>query len=322
MKARETVNIFFSCDDKYVPYMAVTIASIKENSAPERDYMLRVLHTGISEQKANIIKKELSGRRFGIDFIDISEKVSEISDRLHTRDYYSKTTYYRLFIPELFPELEKALYLDSDIIVTGDISELYDTPLTAELVAAVRDEFVYTNPSLNKYAVTRIGHASARQYFNAGVLLMNLSLMRRIRFEEVFLRLLSEVTFTVAQDQDYLNVICRGRVKYISYGWNFMPLEGAEDLGDAVNLVHFNLDNKPWQRGGILYDELFWEIALRSALGKEISDAKGAYTDRDRRRSKRETEALIQKAESEASDVRECNEIQRKISAIFEEFSL
>ncbi len=319
---KDIVNIFFSCDDNYAAYMAVTIASIKENSDSDRIYRLRVLHTKISEKKAKIIKSELSGENFSIDFFDINEKVSAISEKLHTRDYYSKTTYYRMFIPELFPELDKALYLDSDIIVTGNISELYDVKLESELAAAVRDEFVCTSPILSDYVTKRIGLERPEQYFNAGVLLMNLALMRKLRFEEVFLRLLSEVKFAVAQDQDYLNVICRGRVKYLSYDWNFMPLVGAEDIGDAVNLVHFNLDNKPWQRGGLLYDELFWELALRSALSKEITDARSAYTDSDRRRSKEGTERLILAAKSEADDTESTKTVQSKISNIFAEFSL
>ncbi len=318
---RESVNIFFACDDKYAAYMAVTMESIKENSAQNRDYHIRILHTGIGEEKQALIKSELSEKNFKIDFVDINDKINEISDRLHTRDYYSKTTYYRLFIPNLFPEIEKALYLDCDIVVTGDISELYSVDIGDNLVAAVRDEFVFSNKILSDYATNRIGHKSPELYFNAGVLLMNLSEMRRVRFEKMFLRLIEEVKFVVAQDQDYLNVLCKDRVTYVTYSWNFMPLPGTE-AEDAINLIHFNLDNKPWQRKGILYDEVFWEIARRSAFSKEIHRAKGEFSFADIRRSKEETAKLIETARLEAENTEENAIIKEKIEKIFSEFAI
>ncbi len=319
---KEPVNIFFACDAKYMAYTAVTIASIKKNSSLDRDFLIKILHTGIEEERKTALCSEFSEPRFQIEFCDISPSLESISELLHTRDYYTKTTYYRIFIPTLFPNIRKALYLDSDIVVTGDVGDLYDTDIGCALVGAVRDEFVYSNKILAEYAKNRLGLSSASKYFNAGVLIMNLERMREIRFLEVFTRLISEVKFDVAQDQDYLNVICKGRVKYLGYEWNFMPLEGASEPRDGVSLVHYNLDNKPWQRGGILYDELFWELALCSALSDEISGARDAYTEHDIRKSRKETEKLIAAAGVQASDAETNLIISKKIAAILSEFSL
>ena len=315
----QNVNLFFSCDDKYSAFMAVALKSIKNNSAKDRVYNTRILHTGMAEDRQNKIISSLSDKNFNIEFIDISDSVSEFGERLHTRDYYSKTTYYRLFIPNLFPELDKALYLDSDIVVTGDIAELYDVEMGECLVGAVRDEFVYSNEILRSYVENRVGHKSSEHYFNAGVLLMNLKEMRRVRFEEMFLRLLEEVKFDVAQDQDYLNVICKDKVVYMDSSWNFMPLPYATKP-EIVNLIHFNLDNKPWQKNGILFDELFWTLADESIFSREITERKNSYSSEDVARSAEETAVLIENAKRQAEDEKENNSIKEKIARVISEF--
>ena len=99
------------------------------------------------------------------------------------------------------------------------------------------------------------------RYFNAGILLMNLKAMRAFHFQQVFLELLDKVTFQVAQDQDYLNVICRDRVRYVGCEWNAMP-NGAP-VGQP-QIIHYNVDCKPWHRDEVRYEAYFWDYANRS----------------------------------------------------------
>lgn len=292
----DTVDLFFACDDSYVPFLAVSIASIKENRDPSRNYELRILHTGLQAQNIRRLTDSFNSARFSIEFVNISKNVAEFSDRLHTRDYYSKSTYYRLFIPELFPQLTKALYLDCDIVVLGDISRLYDVKLGSNLAGAVPDSMVTTIDPFRQYVQNRLG-ISAENYFNAGVLLMNLDEMRRCRFSEVFLKLLQQVTFRVAQDQDYLNVICKDRVRYVGYEWNTMP--GCLRT-DTPNLIHFNLDCKPWQRDDVAYSDLFWNYAERSGFLSEILTIRAGFTQEHIDRAAEQTENLIAMGQRQA----------------------
>ena len=142
------VNIFFATDDGYIPYLTVTLTSLKENCDKKRFYSIRILVTCISEEYKEKITSQFNDDSFRVEFVDIKERIEYISEKLHTRDYYSKTTYYRLFIPNLFPELKKALYLDGDIVILGDISELYDTELEDNLVGAITDSFVSESEKL------------------------------------------------------------------------------------------------------------------------------------------------------------------------------
>lgn len=291
-----TVNLFFACDDNYVPFLAVTLTSIRETCDHDRHYAVRILQTGIREESKQRLTAQFTAPNFSLEFVDVSPMLAEISDQLHTRDYYSKSTYYRLFIPELFPQLDKALYLDCDIVLTGDVSQLYDTPLEDHLVAAVPDGAVAAIAPFREYVSKRL-RVDPANYFNAGVLLMNLEQMRRCDFTGVFLRLLGAVTFRVAQDQDYLNVICRNRVYYLSPMWNTMP---SGIPVEQPQLIHYNLDSKPWQRDDVAYGELFWDMAERSGFLPEILAIRSGFTQERIEHSAQQTQRLIYMGQRQA----------------------
>ena len=80
------------------------------------------------------------------------------------------------------------------------------------LVAAAPDDIIQYNKVFQDYAELVVGVSKYQNYFNAGVLLMNLDELRKFKFQEKFMYLLGTVKFSVAQDQDYLNVICKNRV--------------------------------------------------------------------------------------------------------------
>lgn len=231
-----------------------------------------------------------------MEFIDITQAVEQFADKLHTRDYYSKSTYYRLFIPDLFPGLDKALYLDSDVVLLGDVSELYDVDLEDNLVGAIPDSVVGSIPALALYTKKRL-RVAADHYFNAGVLLMNLDAMRKCDFLNVFLRLLQSVTFQIAQDQDYLNVICKNRVEYVGFEWNTMPCDVHTN---APKLIHYNLDFKPWHRDDVAFGDVFWDYAERSGYLEEIRKVREGYTEWHVARSAEETTHLIAMGKKQA----------------------
>lgn len=304
------VQLFFSCDDAYIPFLAVTLESLRTNCDPKRRYCLHILHTGVSPENIARITDAFDGGCFSVEFRDISTTVEMFSARLHTRDYYSRTTYYRLFIPELFPSLERALYLDSDLVVQGDISQLYDTELGDHLAAAIPDTFIQREESLRLYATIRVGLDSCKSYFNAGVLLMNLRAMREYGFQRVFLSLLDAVKFNIAQDQDYLNVICKDRTVLLGTEWNTMPFEAETP---ETKLVHFNLDNKPWHKDGVPYGGLFWHYADRCAYADDVRAVRRAYSEQQRIKSASETQNLLVLAREQATDRVENARIHRKI---------
>lgn len=206
---RAIVPIFFACDEEFVKYMLVTIRSVMENASDGQDYRIYVLNTSISDARKKEVTDQVSeDSRFTVEFVNVTPYLDELKEKLPLRDYYSLTTYYRLFIPNLYPEYNKVIYLDSDVVVKGDIYELYTTELEGFYVGAVSDQLVTQLDVFGRYVEQVLG-VKRNEYFNAGVLLMNCQALRDTDFLERFIELVNTYTFVVAQDQDYLNVICK-----------------------------------------------------------------------------------------------------------------
>lgn len=277
-KSKNVIPIFFAVDDGYIPFLAVTIESILENASEENFYEIKVLYTNISSDYMKRIKK-LEKDNLKIEFVNLNYYIDSIKDKLYTRDYYSKTTYFRLFIPSLYPQYDKALYLDADIVLNADVAELYNIDIKDNLVGAAPDEVVGFTPIFREYVERVVGVSSYKHYFNAGVLIMNLKALREFNFQEKFLYLLDKVTFTVAQDQDYLNRICKGRVHLLDVVWDKMPVGRRTIANQDIKLVHYNFAQKPWHYETVLYEEYFWKYAEKTDFIDQIRKEQSAYSD-------------------------------------------
>ena len=302
----EKINLFFAIDGNYCPFLSSALHSILKNANPSYKYDIYILHNSIPEDHQNIVVNQVKGKA-DLEFIDVikfvsmKEKLDMLADRLVTRDYYTKTTYYRLFIPNMFKNLDKALYLDVDIIVDGDISELYSTNLGDNLVGAIPDAAVANTPVFGEYVEKALG-VKTEKYFNAGILLMNLKKMREWDFEGKFIDLLSKYSFRVAQDQDYLNVLTKDQVKYVDYCWNVMPVPNNKLTASKLNLVHYNMSWKPWIFEDTLYADLFWKYAKECPMYQQILDIKNSFTDEKREGYLTGGANLLKMAGDEAND--------------------
>ncbi|MBO7394235.1 MAG: glycosyltransferase family 8 protein, partial [Abditibacteriota bacterium] len=127
--------------------------------------------------------------------------------------YYSKTTYYRLYIAELYPEYNKVIYIDSDTVVQGDISELYNTDVSDYPIGAVRDRFMEA-----KY-YRRYNIPKGTPVFNAGIMLINLANWRETGLHKKALDYSAE---TGLNDQISLNTLLRGNWLPLDYRWNMV----------------------------------------------------------------------------------------------------
>jgi len=297
MKKEEVIPIFFAVDDEYIPFLAVALQSLIENASKNNYYSIKILYTNIKEENQEKINK-YKRENLDIEFVDLNYYINKVKDKLYTRDYYSKTTYFRLFIPDLYPQYDKVLYLDSDIVILSDIAELYNIDMEDNLVAAAPDDVIQTIKVFQEYAELVVGVADYRRYFNAGVLLMNLDALRKFKFQEKFLYLLSTVKFSVAQDQDYLNRLCKGKVKLIENTWDRMPIGGDTVKREDLHLIHYNLAFKPWHFEDILYKEYFWKYAQQTEYFDIIQKIKENYSDEEKFKdmeSDKKLRALAQK---------------------------
>ena len=288
------IPIFFAIDNNYVPFFTVSLTSLKENRDKEKNYRIHVLYTSLSDnEKEKILKMEEKG--FSISLLDVSEKVKEIFSSLSLRDYYTMSTYYRIFIPEMFSGYDKAIYLDSDTIINCDVSALYSIDLKDNYIAGVRDGAVKNNATFGEYTKKTLGIPSSR-YFNAGVIVMNLKEMRKQKFLDKFLTLSKLYKFTVAQDQDYLNVLCYKKALIIEDHWNAMPIDTTYP---SPKLIHFNLTAKPWHYKGIPYEHYFWQYALKTDYYEYLIGLREGYSENHKEKDKTCERTLIEMCRSE-----------------------
>lgn len=296
------IPIFFAVDDGYIPFLAVTLQSLVDNSSSSNQYSIKILHTNVNEENKRKISK-YQRENIDIEFVNLNCYVEKVKDKLFTRDYYTNTTYFRLFIPELYPQYEKALYLDSDTVVLADIAELYNTDIGENLVAAAQEGVIQNIKVYQDYVEKVVGVASYKRFFNAGVLLMNLNELRRFQFQEKILYLLSTVKYSVIQDEDYLNRMCKGRVKFVDSTWNKMPIDIDNVKIENIKLIHFNYVYKPWHFDNVLYGEIFWEYAQKTEFINDIKFIKENYTEEKKNRDIESDKSLRLLAQKECDCV-------------------
>lgn len=287
------IPIFFSTDDNYVSYLDVAISSLISNASRDYTYRIIVLNTGLRPENVDLVKKnEQEG--FTIEFIDVSRQIEGISSHFRNVYHFSVVTYYRLFIASLFPQYDKILYLDCDLVVLGDISELYNTDIGDNILGAVTDQYVRYTDEFRLYAEKAVG-VDPDTYFNAGVLIISLDRFRKNNIEELFTSLITEYDFDLLDpDQAYLNYLCFGKTHLLPNGWNKAPTgllcEGKK------NIVHYALYKKPWQYDDVIDGHHFWEYAKKSLFYKQILEAKAGFGEKERAKKEKAARDIIEHA--------------------------
>lgn len=269
------IPIFFSTDDNYIPYLDIAISSLIENASKNYKYRLVILNTGLNQEGIDKIKRN-ENDIFKIDFVDISKEVENIKDRFKNVYHFSVVTYYRLFIASLFPQYDKIVYLDCDLVVLGDISELYHTELNGNIFAAAVEQYTQQTKEFQAYVKNAIG-VNPSTYINAGVLVIDLEQFRKHKIEEKFVHLISEYDFDVVDpDQAYLNYLCYEKILILPTGWNKVSLPTPPE--GKLNIVHFALYKKPWQYDDVINGEHFWKYAEKSPFYDEILKEKNSFS--------------------------------------------
>jgi len=185
-----------------------------------------------------------------------------------TLDYISAMTYARFLIPRIFPDtVSRVLYLDADILVLNDLSELWETNLEGAVLGAVLDGL---DPQLKSDRPGLEEIPRVCSYFNAGVLLIDLQRWRKEGVSERALAYLRKHPLSPYADQDALNVVCDARWKQLDRRWNFQEhyrkrLAGTPPA-ERPGIVHFVTSSKPWKVTSLSVNAAFYN-SFRSRTG-------------------------------------------------------
>lgn len=270
------VPVFFGCDNRFVPYMSVALKSMIDHTSAHRRYEVHILHNDISaENQAKI--QTMAKRNIKIFFDDVNDDVRFIVNQLPVRDYYSVSTYFRLVIADKFPQYDKAIYIDCDTATVEDVAKLYDVNIGNKYVAAVPEAVMASIEECGRYAERVLG-ISRHRYFNAGMIVINCKKWREVNVLQQFIDLVGFYDFTIAQDQDYLNVICKDKVYYLPRRWNMECIHGWNIGESRRGIIHYAFAAKPWHDVTTIYSNYFWEAASKTPYFMEIKAAYAAYT--------------------------------------------
>ena len=264
------VSVVFTIDNLYVqPFLAATTSMTINSSSPIEIY---IVYEQLSIRNISLIRLNFLFRKVKLHFLRIS---TEALQGLSITHHISVTTYFRLMLAKLLPAtLDKIIFMDADIIVTGNISELFHTELKGAACAAVE------NPNITLGYLNKIGLKS-ESYFNAGVLLINLEYWRSQEVFEKSLEFLNERSHSLSLwDQDGLNYILEDFWIKLHPGWNLMHSYFLEEIfrssytGDEIRqaiespcIVHYSGGGKikPWDpHCDHQFRDLYYHYLLKS----------------------------------------------------------
>lgn len=235
------MSICFSTNDKYVPHVGVTIASVLKNN-PSHRFHFYVLGNEISKENKEKLLTLQGNPNCQIDFIQIDSdefKDFYVNQKMHV----TQEAYFRFKIIPLFSDLDRILYLDCDLVVLKDLKPLYEMDMANHWFAMAPDVFYAHN----------LDDLSDMPYCNSGVLLFNL---KKCREDDVYNKLIkcdldpSRLNF---MDQDILNEVGKGHICVlpIHYNQQIHPeikgnaLRIRKQIKDTV-ILHYTTGTKPW----------------------------------------------------------------------------
>lgn len=275
---RPIVHIVITTDSHFVIPCLTMLTSAKANMDQESHYHIHVVYRSIEDY----IKKAFLDLRAPNYHISLIEVQNDRWERFPKVGEFPPIVMLRLELPNILHNIDRVLFIDGDVIVLNDLTELYQTQMGDNLVAAMLS-----------YSLEASGYAKqfrTGQCINAGIMLMNLKKLRNEDYVSKFFdaKLSAPKTWQY-QDQDVINHCCTGRIKYLPprynvlikifrqyfqgdiesfnkyYGTNYSSMQALESDAVIIHLAgthHF----RPWERANGVYGPQWWHYYLMTPL--------------------------------------------------------
>ena len=272
----ETIDLLVSLDENYLPQLRVMLYSASLNN-PGVNFRVFLLHRGFSAEQLSSLSRQLEALDMELRAVRVDERLFESAPVMKQ---YPQEMYYRLLAAQLLPEdMDRIIYLDPDILVINPLTPLWRLDMGGKLFAAA----AHTGMTELANNVNRLRLGTERNYFNSGVLLIDLASCRaEVKPEEIFSYVSEHADELVLPDQDVLNALYSSRILELDDAlWNYdarnfknylMRSNGVADMEWVIEhtvVLHFCGRAKPWKphyrhRFGMLY--LHYEQLTRRAL--------------------------------------------------------
>lgn len=273
------MNIAISINKKYVNYAIVMLTSLCKNNDEHID--LYLLHSELDKKDFEQFENALTN--FDIGVIPLKIDNSMLPPEAPATEQWSLEIYYRLFLTEILPDsVDRILYLDCDIIINKNIKDFYNSDFqNAHLIVCrdannTRNQFTETESEMFKNI-----YSNPNDYFNSGVLLMNIDTMRNdnICFHTYF-EVMNKYGFDLKMpDQDLLNFVHAGKIKYEDYRkYNLFAIIASrtgveyEWAAEHTAIIHF-AEGKPWNIADHIhtpFENIWWDYAKMTPCYQDL----------------------------------------------------
>jgi len=270
----DRIAVVFSTDANYLPATAVALRSLCAQTRHAGGLDIWVLHTRLSPMQLDLLRRAASGRTNRLFPVELSDGEVDLPVQ---SDYISRATFGRLHIANVLPaSCDRAIFLDSDILVSGDVTELWQIDLQGCTLAAALEQ---TAPTLGSDGglenLDTLGLDPGLPYFNAGVLLIDLHAWRRravgTRAVEHIRRFRPRL-----MDQDALNAVVARDWHELDPVWNLTSYwfrtryrqRRNRPLLASARIIHFVGHRKPWTRAN-LWARASWYSYLSELTGQD-----------------------------------------------------
>lgn len=274
------MNVLVTVNTNYVLPLRVMLKSLFINNNKEK-FSIYLMHSSIKDEDLNGLKEFINENGHQLFVITMKDNQFEDAPLLL---HYTKEMYYRLLAFKYLPlNLDKILYLDPDIIVINEIKKLYETDISEFLYAAA----FHNRISVKEVNRIRLYPYEIEEYFNSGILLMNLKLQReKIKEKEIYEFIEKNKSRLALPDQDVINSLYSKHIKKLDeilfnydsryYRYYKVISKGAVDMDYVINntsIIHFCGKKKPWHKNysgqfHSLYKH-YEKLALMSSSTKE-----------------------------------------------------
>ena len=262
------MDIVYVSDHNYMFCSCVSIYSLMEQTPKEREVRLHLLTDDSFCEEDRRLLQLLTDH-----FVNLKLNVVKLDDKVTKQwelkdPHWSKAVFYRLCISEILRDIDVCLYIDSDTLVVSDITAVFDTDMEGMYIAGV-----FADVSSVREQVTKDETEAINRYVNSGVLLMNLSLMRKDGMQRKFMECGPDF---IGVDEHILNKCCNGHIKLLPQGYNCMP--GISE--DKPRIIHFLLQDylRPWKNRRAKGSKEWWECA---SFFSDIVDMNSLYASAD-----------------------------------------
>lgn len=298
-KDMTVIPVMHCFDNNYVIPAAVSFFSMLQNADPNYFYQLYVLHTDITIQNQQKLTKLVeSFPNASLSFIGMQQRFDSLWNSMHNTDHLSKEVLYKLVAPEIFPDLDRLIITDVDVVFLGDISESYFALDGREdaLFAGVRQinpDKTFLRDYYENYRKTFGEEGYNQLKVCGGYLVSNLKRQRKVGIQEVFIDYLRENGDRLLQaEQDVINMCCRESeivllpLQYClcSYTYDFSeqistfatdPFYSYTDIREAMDhpvQLHYATKVKPWNTPDCTRSFFWFDYLYQTDLQRDYEE--------------------------------------------------